>query len=548
MVEDAPRPAGSPWRHESPEVSREPVITEPSPGPVPAKADPGPGLQDPPEHLAWRPPRPAGLPEGRSLESGGLDPSRRGDGASSTAPPWARDPGAPNYLHYPSGPPQPASMPNIAAPSGNPSKGIAVTLIVILLAGTLAFGLLDLLIQPEDQDPDRDDDGVPNELDPFPDDPSEWADLDGDGVGDNSDPDLDGDGVDNSQDLDPRRDLAVSFRLDWVNLTTPVGSGPNGDFYAELYSNRSGEESRVARFDDDGGPLRVPWRTRTSLDWEVEVNVPDNETHHHFNLRAFEINRWTAELLDIDGSNDTYGLTIYYDLTTGTWTGDDSSGELDGSLDNLTDEYDARLGYNLTTVDFGYLITYTWIYQGQAQNLTHRFDPARYNTYLALSHRIESYDDFIDYATPAEPEVIALAGKLEAAADARALDLEAKANYILSFVQGLKYTQDNTTQGIGEYPRYPVETLVDQMGDCEDTAVLYISLMEALGYQAVLLILPEATIDAGHAAAGVALEGVDGSYYEAEGANYYYAETTTTGWRVGEMPELDGDTAYVYPV
>jgi len=424
---------------------------------------------------------------------------------------------------------------------------LVVVVVVLVLMATVFFGVVGFLIQPEEEDPDRDGDGVPNGQAAFPDDPDEWADLDSDGIGDNSDPDLDGDGVLNGEDLDPRRDLAVSFSLDWVNLTTRIGRGTYGDFYAELYSNRSGEEIRVARFDDDGGPMRVPWESRTSLGREVEVNVPDNQTRHHFNLRAYEVYRWSAQLLDIDGSNDTYGLTIYYDLTTGNWTGDDSTGELDGALDNGTDEYDARLGYGLTTVDFGYLISYRWDHQGQEYDLTYRFDPNRYSTYVAMSHQIESYDDFIDYATPADPEIVAFAGKLDAMADQGTMDDETKANFFLSFVQSLKYTQDNTTQGIGEYPRYPVETLVDQIGDCEDTAMLYISLLEAIGLEAVLLILPEATAEAGHAAAGVALMGVDGSYYEAEGVTYFYAETTTVGWKVGEMPELEDDTAYVYP-
>lgn len=45
--------------------------------------------------------------------------------------------------------------------------------------------------------PDRDGDGINDDLDLFPDNPTEWADMDGDGVGDNSDPDRDGDGFDN---------------------------------------------------------------------------------------------------------------------------------------------------------------------------------------------------------------------------------------------------------------------------------------------------------------------------------------------------------------
>jgi PKD repeat protein len=38
-----------------------------------------------------------------------------------------------------------------------------------------------------------------------------------------------------------------------------------------------------------------------------------------------------------------------------------------------------------------------------------------------------------------------------------------------------------------EYPRYPIETLVDETGDCEDTAILYASLVRTLGAGAMLV-------------------------------------------------------------
>lgn len=46
-----------------------------------------------------------------------------------------------------------------------------------------------------EEPPDRDHDGVPDELDLFPDDPCEATDMDEDGIGDAGDPDRDGDGV-----------------------------------------------------------------------------------------------------------------------------------------------------------------------------------------------------------------------------------------------------------------------------------------------------------------------------------------------------------------
>ena len=51
------------------------------------------------------------------------------------------------------------------------------------------------------EDPDVDDDGVPNDQDPFPNDPSEWLDRDGDGIGNNADADDDNDGLSDSDEI-----------------------------------------------------------------------------------------------------------------------------------------------------------------------------------------------------------------------------------------------------------------------------------------------------------------------------------------------------------
>ena len=33
---------------------------------------------------------------------------------------------------------------------------------------------------------------------------------------------------------------------------------------------------------------------------------------------------------------------------------------------------------------------------------------------------------------------------------------------------------------------------------------------------------------------------------ESDEISYYYAETTAPGWRLGEMPDLDSSSAYIY--
>lgn len=114
--------------------------------------------------------------------------------------------------------------------------------------------------------------------------------------------------------------------------------------------------------------------------------------------------------------------------------------------------------------------------------------------------------------------------------------------FAASFVQSLPYVSDNVSTAYDEYPRYPIETLVDNGGDCEDTSILMASLTKGMGYGVVLLSFPR------HLAVGVAGgEGVYGSYWEYEGRRYYYLETTGIGWEIGEVPaEYQTARASVY--
>ena len=110
--------------------------------------------------------------------------------------------------------------------------------------------------------------------------------------------------------------------------------------------------------------------------------------------------------------------------------------------------------------------------------------------------------------------------------------------FATAFVQSLPYTVDSVTTPYDEYPRYPLETLVDNGGDCEDTSILLASIIEKMGYGVVLIILPN------HAGVGVnGSENIYGTRWEYEGNKYYYIETTGENWRIGELPEEYKNTA-----
>ncbi len=392
----------------------------------------------------------------------------------------------------------------------------------------------------DNEDTDDDNDGVGDEEDAFPYDGNESRDNDLDGVGDNRDPDDDNDGFNDTEDIDPLHDIALSFNFTWVNLTVPLNKQSTAWFQFEI--KQDGE--RLKMFDDNGGSWRVPWQEQFNLTTTFEVNVPDNITEHEFQVRAYHVRFFRSTLLDLGDSNESYEGTISYNLSSGNLTMP-VGGVMDGSVDNGTDEPDAQLAVSVETIHFGYLKSYEWRYDGIEYTLSYNFDPTSYAQYNAMDHRVRGYDDYIGFATPEDPVLIEFAGSLHDLISGQNLTGLQEGQYILNFVQSLKYSQDNVTTGIGEYPRYPIETLVDQLGDCEDTALLAISLSEILGIESALVLLYEAFPDAGHAAPAFAVNG-SGSFYEVGETQYYYGESTGVGWEIGELPDFDSTKAYVY--
>ena len=110
-------------------------------------------------------------------------------------------------------------------------------------------------------------------------------------------------------------------------------------------------------------------------------------------------------------------------------------------------------------------------------------------------------------------------------------------NLALSFVQSLPYVHDSASKGIDEYVRYPIETLVDGCGDCEDKVALLTALLYEMEVDFILLVLPE------HMAIGVHCDEVEANQYLLfNDKRYYYMETTMPNWKIGQIPEDYYDT------
>jgi len=107
---------------------------------------------------------------------------------------------------------------------------------------------------------------------------------------------------------------------------------------------------------------------------------------------------------------------------------------------------------------------------------------------------------------------------------------------IMSFVQScIPYSYDKDSTPFIDWARYPIETIMDGTGDCEDVAILCGAILARLGFSSVLLLYPTPC----HLAFGVqASDSLKGEYVFDETTNkkYYYGEATSKGWRLGEIP------------
>lgn len=191
-------------------------------------------------------------------------------------------------------------------------------------------------------------------------------------------------------------------------------------------------------------------------------------------------------------------------------------------------------------------VKYTWKnYQGTAtRSMSMDYFTEMYNYYSSL----DRYYEPSEYKYYINDEINAKICKIiaESIYDFAISKGETEFDAIMelaSFVQSLEYMSDVNSKGQSiEYPKYPIETLMEGGGDCEDTTILLITMLNELGYGTAVI-----EYDA-HVMVGIkGGDNVTGSYYKKDGVCYFVLETTGEGWKLGELPDSrKGQSAYVH--
>ena len=108
-------------------------------------------------------------------------------------------------------------------------------------------------------------------------------------------------------------------------------------------------------------------------------------------------------------------------------------------------------------------------------------------------------------------------------------DLE-RVNFVAAFAQSLAGVASDAVASADATPRYPLETLIDKKGDCEDTAILAATILQELDYEVALIRLGK------HMGLGVVCNHCNGEYFYENGIEYLYLETAAQGWELGQIP------------
>ncbi len=267
---------------------------------------------------------------------------------------------------------------------------------------------------------------------------------------------------------------------------------------------------------------------------DLQTRLYDLE-EDHYNLET-SFDELSNEKTDLEQQLETLQV-VYAELQTEKESLDEEHQALleqletlEAMYESLLDEYQTSLG----GLDFSNQTipvierNYTWSHNGDTYAVSIMVPEPMYEYYSSKPRYVTS--DYRGYILhPYDDAYLeVLVKEFDKIAAFNDLTSEEELEVVISFVQNLHYITDDTT-GFDEYPKFPVESLVDMGGDCEDTSILLAHLLEAMDIDTALLTLP------GHMAVGVELNAT-GVHWDVDNHTYYYLETTVSGWDIGSIP------------
>ncbi len=188
---------------------------------------------------------------------------------------------------------------------------------------------------------------------------------------------------------------------------------------------------------------------------------------------------------------------------------------------------------------------YIWTFLGERYDINFSIPQRDYTFYKIYpgGYRLSLNTTYLQYfLTPDDKYLRELVYDLRNISLRDNFDNLTEVNFILSFVQEtVEYKDDYPTTGFIDYYKFPIETLVEGGGDCEDKSILLATLLHILGYDVVLFTMKIVNENTGHVAVGFHLNDINHSnplsqylhdFYYYNGKKYYYMESTANETRI----------------
>lgn len=427
---------------------------------------------------------------------------------------------------------------------------------IILIIIISIFIIIPIYIINNPNFKDSDNDGYVDIIDKFPNDNLEHEDTDGDGVGDNSDAfpedplewsDFDNDGIGSNSDKNPFVDLSVKINIDKFILNKKVDLLWWGQVYINLVI-----DNKNITINNNGNPWRIKLNKEQPINYNFEYDIPDNINLDYIEIKIMVFDKdiiTSDDIIDINPDNNEKFLIIKYNLNDNIISTNNYSKGSDGEL-----YYSITIPNEIIPEENTFDIYYNWKYKNKDYNISLEIPIKKYEYYLNLevnrSPQQLGTKSIAKFVTTKDTVIIDLSNKLKNIIENENFNEVESINFILRFIQeNIQYNLDNESKGCIEYWRFPLETLVEKRGDCEDSSVLFSSIIESLDYKTVLLFYIIEN-DIGHLAVGVNINyDYNGDFIEYNNLKYYYCETTSYGFNLGEIPtDINVEPEKIIPI
>jgi hypothetical protein len=199
-------------------------------------------------------------------------------------------------------------------------------------------------------------------------------------------------------------------------------------------------------------------------------------------------------------------------------------------------------------------IEFEWRYNNKTYTISETFYTSLYDFYSNSPKTYTYYEEEIspdwekDYyamflkRNPSDDSISRLANDLESLGSKEKFSSDQIVELTLAFVQSIPYDHARAQEiltGTGQ-AIYPYETLYQGIGVCSDKSFLLANLLSEMGYSTALLSYE----DERHMAVGIGCPAEFSSY----DSGYCYAETTSTGFRIGMIPDIDSQEGSAIPM